>query len=89
MAAGTLSLLAAASAEEPVLVLVDDFQWLDRESAGAIAFAARRLGADPVGFLMNARTDSATLAPDLARGLPTLAVHALRARTRQPSWRRR
>lgn len=77
VAAGTLSLLAAASVEEPVLVLVDDLQWLDRESAGAIVFAARRLGADAVGFLMNARTDSATPAPDLARGLPTLAVRAL------------
>lgn len=77
VAAGTLSLLAAAAAEEPVLVLVDDLQWLDRESAGAIVFAARRLGADAVGFLMNARTDPATPAPDLARGLPTLDVRAL------------
>jgi DNA-binding NarL/FixJ family response regulator len=77
VAAGTLSLLAAAAAEEPVLVLVDDLQWLDRESAGAIVFAARRLGADAVGFLMNARTDPATPAPDLARGLPILDVRAL------------
>ena len=89
VAAGTLSLLAAASAEEPVLVLVDDFQWLDRESAGAIAFAARRLGADPVGFLMNARTDSATLAPTSRAACPPWPCTRWRPRTRQPSWRRR
>ena len=77
IAAGTLSLLAAASVEEPVLVLVDDLQWLDRESAAAILFAARRLVADAVGFLMDARTDPANPAPDLARGLPILDVRAL------------
>lgn len=76
VAAGTLSLLAAA-AEEPVLVLVDDLQWLDRESADAIVFAARRLNADAAGFLMNARTDEATPVPEVARGLRTLGVRAL------------
>ena len=77
VAAGTLSLLAAASADEPVLVLVDDLQWLDRESVGALVFAARRLNADAVGFLMTARTDATTPAPELARGLRTLDVRAL------------
>ena len=42
VAAAVLSLLAAEAARGPVLVLVDDLQWVDRESAAALAFAARR-----------------------------------------------
>jgi DNA-binding CsgD family transcriptional regulator len=53
----TLSLLAAVAEEDgPLLVLVDDAQWLDRSSAGAVVFAARRLEADRVAFLFAART---------------------------------
>ena len=50
LGAATLSLLAAAAEQRPVLVLVDDVQWLDPESAAAITFAARRLGPDAVAF---------------------------------------
>ena len=53
--AATLSLLAAAAERAPVLVTVDDLQWLDRESAAAILFAARRLGPDAVAFVFSAR----------------------------------
>jgi DNA-binding CsgD family transcriptional regulator len=54
--ASTLSLLAAAAAGEgPLLVLVDDAQWLDRASADALVFAARRLEADGVACLFAAR----------------------------------
>jgi len=42
--AALLSLLAAVAERSPVLALVDDCQWLDRSSAEALAFAARRLG---------------------------------------------
>ncbi|MDR2987337.1 MAG: AAA family ATPase [Nocardiopsaceae bacterium] len=35
----------------PVLVAIDDAQWLDRPSGRVLAFAARRLGCLPVGFL--------------------------------------
>ncbi len=75
LGAATLSLLAAAAEHRPVLVLVDDWQWLDPESAAAIAFAARRLGPDPVAFLLAAR-DEAALA-ELSQGLPVLPVAGL------------
>jgi DNA-binding CsgD family transcriptional regulator len=53
--AGTLSLLAAAAEERPVLCLVDDAHWVDAASADALRFAARRLEADPVAVLFAAR----------------------------------
>lgn len=53
--AGFLSLVGIAAEDRPVLLLVDDIQWVDRSSAEAILFVARRLGADRVGILMTAR----------------------------------
>ena len=68
-------LLAAAAGHRPVLVLVDDVQWLDPESAAAIAFAARRLGPDAVAFLLAAREGTAPA--QLSQGLPVLPVAGL------------
>lgn len=73
--AATLSLLAAAATYDPVLVLVDDLHWLDRESAEAIAFAARRLSGDAVGFVMNGREGE--LATALTQGFAALRVGGL------------
>ena len=42
-----LSLLSEVAAERPLICLVDDEQWLDRASAQALGFAARRLAAEP------------------------------------------
>src|SRR4051812_15847477 len=43
--AGVLSLLAALADDGPVLVVIDDLQWIDVPSAEAVLFAARRLAA--------------------------------------------
>src|SRR5215471_11114841 len=72
VAAATLSLLAAAADQRPVLVLVDDAQWLDTESAAALLFAARRLSRDAVAFLFTMR--AGTAAPVPLDGLPRLTV---------------
>jgi DNA-binding CsgD family transcriptional regulator len=53
--AATLSLLAAESSRTPLLIAVDDVQWVDAESADALAFAARRLGHDRVAVVMTHR----------------------------------
>ena len=75
VAAATLSLLAAAAERAPVLVLVDDLHWVDRESAAALLFAARRLRRDSVAFLFAVRTGTRPPAP--LEGLPVLALAGL------------
>jgi hypothetical protein len=67
-----LNLLTTASDERPLLCLVDDAHWLDRESAQALAFVARRLLAEPVGMVFATRSSL----PDFA-GLPELVVERL------------
>jgi DNA-binding CsgD family transcriptional regulator len=54
-----LTLLSAAAEERAVLCLVDDAQWVDRPSADAFLFAARRLEAEPVAILFTARDPDA------------------------------
>ncbi len=67
-----LGLLSDAAQERPLLCLVDDAQWLDRASAQALAFVARRMLAEPVVMLFAAREQS-----DLLAGLPELVVEGL------------
>jgi hypothetical protein len=68
----TLSLLSEVAQEKPLLCLVDDQQWLDRESAQVLAFVARRLRAEAVGMVLAARI----VGEDLA-GLPELGLGGL------------
>ena len=67
-----LSLLSEVAGERPLICLIDDEQWLDRASAQALGFVARRLAADPVGLVFAARDPGAELA-----GLPELEVDGL------------
>ncbi len=65
---GSLQLLARVA---PVVVAVDDLQWLDRPSARVLGFALRRVDNDPVGIVATRRTseeaplDLSQLAADL------------------------
>ena len=53
-----LTLLSDVAEERPLVCVVDDAQWLDRASAQALAFAARRLVAESVAIVFAMR-DSA------------------------------
>ncbi len=57
-----VSLLGELSRLGPLVVAVDDVQWLDRPSAGVLEFAARRLENRSVGFLLAARTPTGSSA---------------------------
>ncbi|MFF2549141.1 AAA family ATPase [Kitasatospora sp. NPDC058063] len=50
-----LTVLSDVASELPLLCLVDDVHWLDRESAETLAFVARRLHADSLGLIFAAR----------------------------------
>ena len=67
-----LSLLSEVATERPLVCVVDDEQWLDRASAQALGFVARRLVAEPVGLVLATRVPGEELA-----GLPELAVEGL------------
>jgi DNA-binding NarL/FixJ family response regulator len=75
IALATLTLLADAAAKEPTVVVADDAQWLDRPSANALAFVARRLGSDPVTMLVGLRDGEPS--PLEAAGIEELALQPL------------
>jgi DNA-binding CsgD family transcriptional regulator len=52
-----LNALRGISRDGPVLVAVDDVQWLDSPSVLALGFAIRRLGTEPVGVLLARRIE--------------------------------
>jgi DNA-binding CsgD family transcriptional regulator len=56
---GILRLLARSG---PVLIAVDDAQWLDAPSASVLEFALRRLGAEPIVLLATFRQDGGRVA---------------------------
>jgi DNA-binding CsgD family transcriptional regulator len=73
--AATLSVLAAAAERSPLLVVVDDVQWLDASSAEALLFAARRLGTEGIAMLFAFR-EGEQMALDLG-DLPSLQLGGL------------
>ena len=61
VAAGLLSVLRGLADQSPVLVAVDDLQWLDRPSEAALAFALRRLERTmPIALVTAVRIDGKT-----------------------------
>jgi DNA-binding CsgD family transcriptional regulator len=72
VALAVLTLLSELAAEAPLLCVVDDAQWLDRATAQAIAFVARRLEIEPMAVVVGTRELT-----DEVRGLPELVVEGL------------
>jgi hypothetical protein len=73
-----LALPSNAAGGEPMLCIVDDAQWLDRSSAQALAFAARRLNDAAIVFLL---AESGADGPAEFAGLPELVLDRLSDRS--------
>ena len=70
-----LTLLTDAATRRGILIVVDDAQWLDDETANVLGFVARRLYADRIGLLVAMHdTGERHLAFD---GLPSITLDAL------------
>ncbi|UGT55199.1 helix-turn-helix transcriptional regulator [Nocardia asteroides] len=65
-----LGLFAVAARERAVLCVIDDAQWMDRESLDAIGFAARRLAAEAVAVVVASRPD-----PEMDVHLAGITIH--------------
>ena len=72
VALAVLTLLSEVAEDRPLLCVIDDAQWLDQASAQVLAFAARRLLAEPVGLVFAAREPG-----EQFRGLADLEVRGL------------
>ena len=76
VAAGTTTILRRLAAERPLVVAIDDAQWLDSTTADALMFAARRLGDAQVGFVATVRTpvSSPAVLLGLGEALPNVRI---------------
>ena len=63
VATAFLNLIRHLAQPGPVLLAVDDAQWLDVPTANALAFAFRRLATDPVGLMCALRPSQHGLGP--------------------------
>ncbi|WP_116950642.1 ATP-binding protein [Jiangella endophytica] len=72
--AAVLSLVSALARERPVLVAVDDAQWVDEATAHCLGFVARRVRTDPVVLLLAAHEDPSS---GPWEGLPSMEVVGL------------
>jgi DNA-binding CsgD family transcriptional regulator len=73
--AGALGVLTAAADRSPLVILVDDFQWLDAESAQILLFVARRLVDEPLAMVFAVRVEPDVPMPDT--DLPMLSLGGL------------
>ena len=74
ISAGFLSVLRALGRAGPVLVAIDDVQWLDPCSSDALTFAGRRIHGHPVSFLLARRSGNAS---ELERALEPAGLRRL------------
>ncbi|WP_187414461.1 AAA family ATPase [Nonomuraea sp. PA05] len=72
-----LTTLTDAAGGQPLVLAVEDAQWLDRPSWEALTFVGRRLRADPVLLLMAMRDGEECEARLAGAGLPELRVEPL------------
>lgn len=73
-----LTLIRTLARTAPVILAIDDAQWVDTASARAVSFAARRLVDERIGVLMTSRSASiASLGSDVERAIADGQVERL------------
>ncbi|MFC5140695.1 LuxR C-terminal-related transcriptional regulator [Actinomycetospora rhizophila] len=77
VSAAALGVLAAAADARPLLLVVDDFPWIDPPSQQVLLFVARRLAPERIALLLGVR-DEVPVDPAIWR-LPTIALGPLSA----------
>lgn len=80
LAQGTLDVLRMLSASAPLLLAVDDAQWLDRPTARVLEFVFRRLQGERVSILLTFRDHSEPSLLGLDKALPLDRLDRLRLR---------
>lgn len=75
IALGALGVITDAAAKAPLLLMVEDAQWLDGPSCEALGFIGRRLDMDPVILLFGVREGVSSPADEV--GLPELRLPPL------------
>jgi AAA ATPase domain len=75
VAVASLGVLRALAASDPVIVAIDDVQWLDMPSARVLAFVVRRLEDAPIRILVALRVGSAGDPLGLGQAEPALTLH--------------
>ncbi|WP_165503351.1 AAA family ATPase, partial [Actinomadura fibrosa] len=75
IALAALTLLSDAAAAAPLLLAVDDAQWMDRPTVDVLGFVARRLGTEPIVLLLAVRDGYPTPLKDC--GIPELRLRRL------------
>jgi DNA-binding CsgD family transcriptional regulator len=74
LAVAVRSALGALAERGPVLIAVDDVQWLDRSTAELLAYALRRLEREPVAVLVARRVEAGTRPSTVERALAPAAL---------------
>jgi ATP/maltotriose-dependent transcriptional regulator MalT len=78
VSAAVLTALREAAAAGPVLIALDDTQWLDPSTASALGFAVRRLDSEPIGLLLARREAGSALPFGLSRAFPEGRIARIR-----------
>ncbi|NJD29500.1 MAG: hypothetical protein FIA92_14550 [Chloroflexi bacterium] len=74
----TANLLLSMSTEQPLLVAIDDAQWIDAPSAAVVQFVGRRSARRQLGFLVTQRSEAESTVPfELDRAIPDAPVERL------------
>ncbi|MBQ0910947.1 LuxR family transcriptional regulator [Streptomyces sp. RM99] len=70
-----LTLVSELAEPAPLLVVIDDAQWIDRASLDVLSFVARRMDREPVTLLLGAR--AAAVLPGFDKGYERLDIGPL------------